>query len=133
MTVMRKAPNVRISPMQAAALFIGTQDLFSIFLSAAREIEGQMVTAVVYCLHCGSENIVRNGKAPNGKQKYRCKECKKQSRENSTPHAYTEERREEIFRAYQERSSLRGIERTFGVSRTSVIAWMKKKQKSCQH
>ncbi len=26
---------------------------------------------------------MRNGKAPNGKQKYRCKECKKQSREGS--------------------------------------------------
>ncbi len=25
-----------------------------------------MVTRVVYCPHCGSEEIVRNGKAPNG-------------------------------------------------------------------
>ena len=43
-----------------------------------------------------------------------------QSRENPTPHAYSEERREEIPRAYEERSSLRGLERTFGVSRTEV-------------
>ncbi len=42
------------------------------------------------------------------------------------PHAYPEERREEILRAYEERSSLRGLERTFGVSRTSVISWIKK-------
>ena len=96
------------------------------------EVEGNMVITVVYCPHCGSEEIVRNGKAPNGKQKYRCKACKKQSREHPTPHAYPEERREEILRAYEERSSLRGIARTFGVSRTSVIGWMKKKQKSCQ-
>ena len=41
-----------------------------------------MVITVVYCPHCGSEEIVRNGKAPNGKQKYRCKACKKQSREH---------------------------------------------------
>lgn len=88
-----------------------------------------MVTTVVYCSHCGSEEIVRNGKAPNGKQKYRCKTCKRQSRENPTPHAYPEERREEILRAYEERSSLRGIERTFGVSRTSVIEWIKKAEK----
>lgn len=89
-----------------------------------------MVTRVVCCPHCGSEEIVRNGKAPNGKQKYRCKTCKKQSRENPTPHAYPEERREEILRAYEERSSLRGIERTFGVSRTSVIEWIKKSREA---
>ncbi|SRR5260221_7379016 len=85
-----------------------------------------MVTITVYCPHCGSDQLARNGRAPNGKQKYRCKACKKQSRENPTPHAYPEERREEILRAYEERSSLRGLERTFGVSRTSVISWIKK-------
>jgi transposase-like protein len=85
-----------------------------------------MVTITVQCPHCGSEEVARNGRAPNGKQKYRCKACKKQSREHPTPHAYPEERREEILRAYEERSSLRGLERTFGVSRTSVISWIKK-------
>jgi transposase-like protein len=30
------------------------------------------------------------------------------------------------LRAYQERSSLRGIERTFGVSRYTVAEWLKK-------
>src|SRR5690242_16954034 len=85
-----------------------------------------MVTVTVHCPHCGSEDVTRNGHAPNGKQKYRCRACKRQSRENPRPHVYSEERREEILRAYEERSSLRGLERTFGVSRTSVIAWIKK-------
>ena len=89
-----------------------------------------MVTTTVHCPHCGSEDIIRYGRSPNGKQKYRCKMCKQQSRENPTPHAYSEERREEILRAYEERSSLRGIERTFGVSRTSVIGWIKKSRKA---
>ncbi|MGH2510965.1 MAG: IS1/IS1595 family N-terminal zinc-binding domain-containing protein [Ktedonobacteraceae bacterium] len=89
-----------------------------------------MITTTVHCLHCGSEDIMRYGRSPNGKQKYLCKICKRQSRENPTPHAYSEERREEILRAYEERSSLRGIERTFGVSRTSVIEWIKKSRKS---
>ncbi len=43
------------------------------------------------------------------------------------PHAYPEARREEILHAYQERSSLRGLTRTFGVSRTTVASWVKKK------
>ena len=85
-----------------------------------------MVTVTVHCPHCGSEELKRNGRAPNGKQKYRCRTCQRQSRENPTPHAHSEQRREEILRAYEERSSLRGLERTFGVSRTSVIAWIKK-------
>ncbi|TMC19792.1 MAG: hypothetical protein E6J34_14660 [Chloroflexi bacterium] len=49
-----------------------------------------------------------------------------QSRENPTPYAYTEERKEEILRAYQERSSLRGLTRTFGVARNTVSEWIKK-------
>ena len=33
---------------------------------------------------------------------------------------------EEILRAYHERSSLRGLERTFGVARQTVSKWLKK-------
>ena len=35
-------------------------------------------------------------------------------------------RREEILHAYQERTSLRGLTLTFGVSRTTVATWIKK-------
>jgi transposase-like protein len=81
-------------------------------------VEGRMVTIALHCPHCRSKELKRNGHAPNGKQKYSCNACKRQSRENPTPHAYQEERREEILRAYEERSrSLRGIERTFKVAR----------------
>lgn len=41
--------------------------------------------------------------------------------------AYTEEEKEVIIKAYQERSSMRGIERTFGVSRQTLSVWLKKK------
>ena len=43
------------------------------------------------------------------------------------PMPIRELRREEILHAYQERSSLRGLTRTFGVSRTTVSTWIKKK------
>ena len=71
-----------------------------------------MVTITLSCPHCGSEALVRDGHAPNGKQKYRCHACGRRSRENPTPNAYPEARREEILYAYQERSSLRGLTRT---------------------
>jgi len=85
-----------------------------------------MVTITLLCLYCGSDKLVRNGHAPNGKQRYLCQECKRYSRENPASRGYSEERKEEILRAYEERSSLRGIERTFGVSRYSVAKWLKK-------
>jgi transposase-like protein len=86
-----------------------------------------MVTITLHCPHCQSDALVRNGHAPNGKQLSRCRACGRQSRENPTPHAYPQARREEILHAYQERSSLRGLTRTFGVSRATVSSWIKKK------
>ncbi len=80
-----------------------------------------MVKRTLRCVHCQSEALVRNGRAPNGKQKYLCRTCGRKSRQDPTPHAYPEERREEILRAFQERSSLRGLERTFSVSRSTVL------------
>jgi transposase-like protein len=85
-----------------------------------------MVTVTICCPYCGSEDLVRNGHASNGKQKYRCKSCKRQSRDNPATNGYSEERREEIMRAYQEQSSLRGLTRTFKVARNTVKTWLKK-------
>ncbi len=85
-----------------------------------------MITLQITCRHCGSENIVRNGMTSNGKQRYLCKDCSKNSRENPQPNGYTEQKREEILSAYHERSSLRGLSRTFGVSRNTVTNWLEK-------
>lgn len=84
------------------------------------------VTHAVSCRHCGSVELVKNGLAPNGKQKYLCHTCGRQSRENPEHNGYPAQRQEEILRAYQERSSLRGLERTFKVHRSTVIRWIKK-------
>ena len=86
-----------------------------------------MVTQTVMCYHCGSENVKKNGKAPNGKQRYYCKECNRASLENPD-YGYSKERKEEILKAYQERSSMRGVARTFGISRNTLDAWLKKSQ-----
>jgi len=58
-----------------------------------------MVTITLHCPHCQSDALVHNGYAPNGKQLYRCRACGRQSRENPTPHAYQQARREEILHA----------------------------------
>jgi len=76
-----------------------------------------MVIITLKCRHCASEKLVRDGHTSNGKQRFWCKGCQRSSRENPQPNGYTEEEREQILRVYEERSSLRGLERTFGVSR----------------
>ena len=78
------------------------------------------------CKNCGSNNIVFNGKRSNGRQKYQCKHCRCY-RTFGPDYYYTDQRKEEILRAYQERASLRGVRRIYGVSTTTVLGWLKKK------
>jgi insertion element IS1 protein InsB len=84
-----------------------------------------MITTEHKCHCCGSTNIVKAGKNRNGNQRYRCKDCKA-VKVLIYKVKYTEARKEEILRAYEERSSLRGLKRTFGVCRTTVTKWLKK-------
>jgi transposase-like protein len=79
------------------------------------------------CYHCGGDSLVRNGLTQNGKQRYLCSDCGRMSRDDPQPNGYTEEERERILRAYHERSSLRGLSRTFGVSRNTVTSRLKKR------
>ncbi len=84
-----------------------------------------MIQETHKCHHCNSINIVKNGKNRNGNQRYKCKDCGISRVVEYKPN-YTEGRKEEIIRAYQERSSLRGLSRTFGVARDTVTVWSKK-------
>ena len=78
------------------------------------------------CVHCGDARVIRSGRTRNDKQRFKCQECGRTFRENPHSPGYTQARKEEILRAYHERSSLRGLTRTFGVSRQTVTAWLKK-------
>ena len=84
-----------------------------------------MVTITVLCRHCGSDRLAKDGFAPNGKQKYLCRACGRKSREAPTGPRHSPERKAEILRAYQERQSMRGVARTFRVSRNTLAAWVK--------
>jgi transposase-like protein len=75
------------------------------------------------CPKCGSENMVRNGHDYKGDQKYYCKTCASYG----TLHAqqrYDERTHDQVKRAVLERISLRGIERSFGISRRTVADWI---------
>jgi len=86
-----------------------------------------MVTMQVMCYHCESDAVVRNGQTINGKQRYRCNSCRRSFRDSPQVNGYSEEEKELILRAYNERPSMRGLGRVFGVSRPTLIAWLKKR------
>ena len=81
------------------------------------------------CTQCGSTDIIKNGTTPQGKQKFHCHTCGAwRTLDPAGP--YPPERQEEILRAYQERSSMRGIRRLFGVARQTLARWLKEKAAS---
>jgi transposase-like protein len=98
------------------------------------------------CTACKSTNIVKNGKNQYGKQQFKCKDCGKQAVLNPGE-KYSQVQKEQILATYQERpsrgvksqtqppirrswgfdtSSMRGIERIYGVSRNTLSSWLKK-------
>ena len=79
------------------------------------------------CRHCGSQNIVKNGHNASGSQQFWCKDCGKRG-VLQPKRGYTEEQKEQILAAYNERSSMRGVQRTFGVSRNTLASWLKKRR-----
>jgi len=83
-----------------------------------------MIKTVHQCPHCGSENIVKNGTCHStGKQKYRCKDCKKYGTLVKTLR-FTEQDRQRVVKTYFERSSMRGVARSQGVSRPTLVKWL---------
>lgn len=85
---------------------------------------------VVYkCRNCEGQNIVKNGHNASGSQQYVCRDCGKRG-VLEPKRGYSEAQKEQILSAYQERSSMRGIQRTFGVSRPTLASWLKKDERN---
>ena len=83
---------------------------------------------VVYkCRNCDSQDIVKNGHNASGSQQYLCKRCGTHG-VLEPKRGYSEAQKEQILSAYDERSSMRGIQRTFGVSRPTLASWLKKRR-----
>ncbi|MDD1422787.1 IS1 family transposase, partial [Dolichospermum sp. ST_sed1] len=82
------------------------------------------------CPRCQSENIIRNGSIHNGKQKYECKECKRQFVENPENKIISSETKALIDRLLYEKIPLAGICRVTGVSETWLQNYVNKKYES---
>jgi insertion element IS1 protein InsB len=81
-------------------------------------------TITYTCSRCGSTNIVRNGTNKCGKQQYHCKACGAY-RVLKPNHGYSQTTQETVLKACQERVSLRGVQRIFGISQQCVARWIR--------
>lgn len=82
------------------------------------------------CPHCHHSHIVKNGHTSNGKQSLLCRHCGKRFNENPIEIVYTDDFKTQVFKALEERVSLRGVQRVFGVRRQTVAEWIKKRPSS---
>jgi insertion element IS1 protein InsB len=85
-----------------------------------------MITRTVTCPDCASEEVIRYGKTTNGYPRYRCKGCQR-TFSDAPERGHTEQFKERVLAAYQERMSMRGIARTFHISRNTLTSWLKEK------
>ena len=86
-------------------------------------------TIVHVCARCGSEKIRKNGHARNGAQRARCLECECTFILEPKGPRYPQAAKEQVLAAYQDRMSIRGIQRTFGVCYKTVMRWLGEKNR----
>ena len=84
-------------------------------------------TIVHVCLRCGSERIRKNGHADNGAQRAKCLECRRTFVLQPKGVRYDHRFKEQVVAASQDRMSLRGVTRTFGVCRKTILRWVGEK------
>ena len=87
-------------------------------------------TVLVRCPDCEGVDVIRHGRTQTGYQRYLCKHCGGIS-SDAPKRGHTEEFKEQVLAAYQERASMRGIARTFQISRNTLNRWLKEKGGSC--
>lgn len=82
----------------------------------------------LYCPHCHHDDLVKNGHSENGTQRYLCKGCERSFQWEYTYNAWVPEVKEQIETQTLNGSGVRDVSRNLGISRSTVIAELKKKE-----
>ena len=85
-----------------------------------------MVIEILLCRHC--QNVIRHGRDRRDVQRFRCRDCGRTFHKPEADRSYTPAFRALVLAAYQERASMRGVSRVFGISRITLGEWLKKSQ-----
>ena len=84
-------------------------------------------TLIHVCPHCQGQRLQKNGRTRHGAQRARCVDCQRTFTLLPKGPRYEQKFKDQVLAAYQDRMSLRGIQRTFGVCYESVMAWLGEK------
>ncbi len=77
------------------------------------------------CKGCGSKDLVKNGKTPEGAQRYKCKSCLGTFRSGDKRLKHDLSIRIKVIKMYLEGIGIRSIERLEGVSNPLIIYWIR--------
>ena len=89
-----------------------------------------MITQVLHCPYCHGTDIVRHGTTPEGKQRYRCRECPERGRTFLLEYAYAGQSpaiKQQIIEMAMNASGIRDTARVLRVSPTTVLKELKKR------
>ena len=93
-----------------------------------------MVTQVLHCPSCQGTDIVRHGRTPQGKQRYRCRETLCQGRTFLLDYSYpgqSQHIKDQMVEMAMNASGIRDTARVLHVSPTTVIKELKKRRLTC--
>jgi transposase-like protein len=94
-----------------------------------------MITQVLHCPYCQGIDIVRHGTTPEGKQRYRCRQCELgRGRTFLLDYTYagqSPEVKQQIVDMAMNASGIRDTARVLHISPTTVISELKKKSRNC--
>jgi transposase-like protein len=93
-----------------------------------------MITQILHCPYCQGTDIVRHGKTPQGKQRYRCRETSCQGRSFLLEYSYpgqSQHIKDQIVEMAMNASGIRDTARVLRVSPTTVIKELKKRHLRC--
>jgi insertion element IS1 protein InsB len=82
----------------------------------------------IFCPYCDHDDIVKNGHSENGTQRYVCKGCRRSFQWEYTYRAWLPEVKDQIDTQTCNGSGIRDISRNLGISKTTVMAELEKKE-----
>ena len=87
-------------------------------------------TTVLLCPYCGGNDLQKNGKSPNGTQRWHCKLCKKYFQLSYRYNAYNVGIKDKIIDLTLNSSGVRDIGRVLQISKNTVVSVLKKNSKN---
>ena len=83
-------------------------------------------TTITTCPHCNCNDLQKNGRRPNGTQRWICKQCKKSFQFSYRYKAREPRVKEQIDALTLNSSGVRDTARVLGINKNTVIAHLKK-------